>query len=450
MQSFIQRWRGNGSIPFIRKFSKKVPLSKAQKMAKNRQEQMEGLLDVALHSPPLHGLEMKVRATTSIVEKDTNILSKKDTIITTTMIEKLQQLNHHSEVVLLWETMKHKSPASLTSEMLSLFVKSAEVMRRPQLIITMTDFAMNCDVPLSDMNKLCFIQACRTLASDHNRHENSSWLKAVGMLESTSFGKRDIAAPFSSGHPLDMGNDTSSLLMEMIEETVQACSDRYRTFVVVYCCIVHVVLSSQLSLHHLVVVSPFYVRLSYDIRSPSLSLNPLISLSLPHSLSLSGKWRNCLDIIEKTIKLKLNLTEKIVSSTILCCTKEKNGVSPAYTLFKFASSNQGNIPRLSMRVYTALLQGLARESYLDRYVCMMSKGNSTYRLTVSAHLVDISHQHPLSTHSINTLYRHILSTHTINTPYQRTLSSHPINSPIESFSSHNTYAYHTHLPTTIH
>ena len=184
---------------------------------------MYGLLDVALHSPPLHGLERKVNSAAAV-----SVITEKDTMITTTMIEKMQQQNNHNDVVLIWETIKHKSPTSLTSEMLSLLIKSAEVMRRPQLIITMTEFALNCDVIISEKNKLCFIQACRTLATGHNKHENSSWLKAVGMLESTSFGKRDIAAaPFSSGHPLNAAGKDTSILMEMIEETVQACSDRY-------------------------------------------------------------------------------------------------------------------------------------------------------------------------------------------------------------------------------
>ena len=109
-----------------------------------------------------------------------------------------------------------------------------------------------------------------------------------------------------------------------------------------------------------------------------------------------------MDIIEKALNLKLNLTEKIVSSTILCCAKEKNGVSPAYTLFKFASSGNVNIPRLSMRVYNALLQGLARESYLDRYVITVYK-----RLKNIIHLINI----PLLTHPINAFYQRTLTTH---------------------------------------
>ena len=90
MHSFVRRWPGNGSASFVvRNFTKKVPFN-ASSTAKNRQGTMEQLLDVALHSPPLHGVEMKVRSSGTVK------VTEKDTPITTTSVEKLQQRFLHA------------------------------------------------------------------------------------------------------------------------------------------------------------------------------------------------------------------------------------------------------------------------------------------------------------------------------------------------------------------
>jgi len=199
----------------------------------------------------------------------------------------------HAEVVLLWELLKHKSPASLTTELLTYFVESAEMERRPQLVITMVEFAQSCGVAAADRTCLRFVQACHRLAVD--RADAAAWHKATGMLESHVFSRlRDRHQPESPRH-----------VAEMIEETIQVCSE-------------------------------------------------------------SGKWRNCLDILEKAAEFHVKFTERMLTAAIVCSAREKNGVAAAFSLFLYMTRKDVDVPR-STKVYVVLLQGLARESAVDRY-----------------------------------------------------------------------------------
>lgn len=254
---------------------------------------MNSLIDVALHPPPTLEVNSPKMSTTAqhYVASKNPFRSK--------IVDDLHTQNKHAEVVQLWEQLKAKAPASLTPHLLSLFVTSAEMEGRPQLVLTMVEFAENLGVSVCATSGLRFVRACRAVTAD--KTDPSAWHKAAGMLEKVAF--RQLESGRSSAPPTSPKD--LAVIVEMIEEAVRTCA-------------------------------------------------------------ASGKWRNTLDIIEKVVALKLNLTEKMLSAAIVCCAREKNGVVAAFNLFKYTTRRGVSIPR-TMQMYTFLLQGLSRESLLVQF-----------------------------------------------------------------------------------
>ena len=144
--------------------------------SKSRVNTMWSLLDVALHSPPV--VEVKVPSLQSAHSAST---SPAPPTVSMQQVMEFYAQDKHAEVLLLWEMLKHKAPTLLTTELLAYFVESAEMERRPQLVITMVEFAQSCGVAVTDSTSLRFVQACHWLAVD--RADATAWHKATGMLE---------------------------------------------------------------------------------------------------------------------------------------------------------------------------------------------------------------------------------------------------------------------------
>ena len=80
--------------------------------------------------------------------------------------------------------------------------------------------------------------------------------------------------------------------------------------------------------------------------------------------AISGKWRNVLEIMEKTLANDLSPTERMLNAGGLCCAREQNGIGQAYGIFNYMIAE--NITR-TRKFYLALLQSHVRAKLFDKY-----------------------------------------------------------------------------------
>jgi pentatricopeptide repeat protein len=78
----------------------------------------------------------------------------------------------------------------------------------------------------------------------------------------------------------------------------------------------------------------------------------------------SGKWRNVLEIMEKTLANDCPPTERMLNAGGLCCAREQNGIAQAYGIFNYMIAE--NITR-TRKFYLALLQSHVRAKLFDKY-----------------------------------------------------------------------------------
>lgn len=98
-----------------------------------------------------------------------------------------------------------------------------------------------------------------------------------------------------------------------------------------------------------------------------LTNRKLVETCLEETLLLcanSGKWRNVLQIMEKTLANDCSPTERMLNAGGLCCAREQNGIAQAYGIFNYMIAE--NIPR-TRKFYLALLQSHVRAKLLDKY-----------------------------------------------------------------------------------
>jgi pentatricopeptide repeat protein len=102
-----------------------------------------------------------------------------------------------------------------------------------------------------------------------------------------------------------------------------------------------------------------------DIRE--LANRKLVEACLEETLLIcanSGKWRNVLEIMEKTLANDCSPTERMLNAGGLCCAREQNGIAQAYCIFNYMIAE--DIAR-TRKFYLALLQSHVRAKLFDKY-----------------------------------------------------------------------------------
>ena len=78
----------------------------------------------------------------------------------------------------------------------------------------------------------------------------------------------------------------------------------------------------------------------------------------------SGKWRNVQEIMNKTLDSGITPTERMLSSAVICCAREPNGIHLAHAMFQYMTKE--GIKR-SRKVYYAVLNSFVRAKLYDKY-----------------------------------------------------------------------------------
>lgn len=222
---------------------------------------------------------------------------------------KLMQLYHkqnkHADVLNVVNDLRVKNSSAIDNDILSLAVSSAAVSSKSQIIIDLIDFSQLQGLKITCQLGLSYIKACRAAEL-----QVGGWSRAVGMLDTIttvqtfSKGKNHKSKGKIGFKPLHSAElGDIDVIADCFEETLLLCAG-------------------------------------------------------------SGKWRNVIDIIEKAHANKCPLTEKMLSAAVVCCARERNGIKESHKLFRVMVMN--NIHR-SLKVYTALLQGIVKTEQWDLY-----------------------------------------------------------------------------------
>jgi pentatricopeptide repeat protein len=226
---------------------------------------------------------------------------------------KLMQLYHkqnkHADVLNVVNDLKVKNSSAIDNDILSLAVSSAAVSSKSQIIIDLIDFRQLQGMKITYQLGLSYIKACR-MSPVAAELQVGGWSRAVGMLDTIttvqtfSKGKNHKSKGKIGLKPLHSAElGDIDVIADCFEETLLLCAG-------------------------------------------------------------SGKWRNVIDIIEKAHANKCPLTEKMLSAAVVCCARERNGIKESHKLFRVMVMN--NIHR-SLKVYTALLQGIVNTEQWDLY-----------------------------------------------------------------------------------
>ena len=78
----------------------------------------------------------------------------------------------------------------------------------------------------------------------------------------------------------------------------------------------------------------------------------------------SKKWRNVHEIMNKTLDNGITPTERMLSSAVICCAREPNGIHLAYAMFQYMTKEG---IRKSRKVYYAILHSFVRAKVFDKY-----------------------------------------------------------------------------------